>query len=65
MKPGPLSQGDRETLEAELRQAKQLQRAAYEQMLEAESALREVAARARTLLEGASVAPDPADPEAG
>ena len=65
MKPEPLSQDERKTLEAELRQAMQLQRAAYEQMLEAQSALLEVAARARHLLEGASVAPRPTDPEAG
>ena len=65
MKPAPLSQDERETLEAELRQAMQLQRAAYEQMLEAQSALLEVTARARNLLEGAPVAPDPADPEGG
>ena len=42
MKPDPLSQDERKTLEAELRQAVQLQKAAYEQMLEAESARRAV-----------------------
>jgi hypothetical protein len=62
--PDPLSQDERRTLEAELRQAVQLQRAAYEQMLEAESALREVTARAQRLLEGASHAPVPTDPAA-
>jgi hypothetical protein len=57
MKPEPLSQDEVSTLRAELRQALQLQRAAYEQMLEAQSALEEVTARARHLLEGAPDAP--------
>jgi hypothetical protein len=62
MKPEPLGQDEWSTLQAELRQALQLQRAAYEQMLEAQSALEEVTARARHLLEGALEAPDPVDP---
>lgn len=62
MKPEPLAQDEWNTLQAELRQAVQLQRAAYEQMLEAQSALEKVTARARHLLEGAPDAPDPTDP---
>ena len=61
MKPEPLGQDEVSTLRAELRQALQLQRAAYEQMLEAQSALEEVTARARDLLGGASDTSDPAD----
>ena len=50
VEPEPLGQDEWDTLQAELRQALQLQRAAYEQMLEAQSALEEVTARARHLL---------------
>ena len=63
--PEPLGQDEWSTLQAELRQALQLQRAAYEQMLEAQSALEEVTARARHLLEGAPPASDPGDPPTG
>ena len=65
VEPEPLGQDEWDTLQAELRQALQLQRAAYEQMLEAQSALEEVTARARHLLEGAPGAPGASDPPSG
>lgn len=46
----PLAQGELETLHAELRQALQYQRAAYEQMLEAQREVVELQARAQRLL---------------
>jgi hypothetical protein len=60
----PLEQGEWTTLEAELRQALQHQRAAYEQMQEAQRALDEVVARAKKLSGDAPQPSAPAD-EAG
>jgi hypothetical protein len=61
----PLEQGEWTTLDAELRAALQHQRAAYEQMMEAQRALDEVVARAKHLVEGAEEAPRPADQPGG
>jgi hypothetical protein len=48
---GPLEQEELRTLEAELREALQHQRAAYERMVETQRAVEDLLARARSLLD--------------
>jgi hypothetical protein len=50
MTSDPLEQGEWSTLEAELRQALQHQKAAYEQMVETQREVEELMDRARKLL---------------
>jgi acyl-CoA reductase-like NAD-dependent aldehyde dehydrogenase len=55
----PLEQGEWSTLEAELRQALQHQKAAYEQMMETQREVEELLARARKALEARK--PEPSE----